>query len=312
MKTFKNKVALITGAASGMGRYLAINLAKEGADVVICDVDESGLKETETLIKAYNVGSSSLLLDVRDKKEVEELPTKIIENHGKIDLVFNNAGVVIPTGFLNMNEEDWNWCNDINYNSIINFSRSFLPHLMKEEETALINTSSIFGIITTPNNTVYHASKFAVRGFTESLAKEMEGSNTQIHCVYPGHIGTNIAVNAKFGDQVVKGESKEGILGLNGEPVKDIKGNQVSEKEAGIRFRDAGMDPDKAAQIILKGIKKNKKRIFVGIDAKLMEISQRIFPDSYWRMMPITLLFGLLLSPHRLKKAFQLTRKKKD
>ena len=312
MKTFKNKVALITGAASGMGRYLAINLAKEGADVVICDVDESGLKETEKLIKAYNVGSSSLLLDVRDKKEVEDLPTKIIENHGKIDLVFNNAGVVIPTGFLNMNEEDWNWCNDINYNSIINFSRSFLPHLMKEEETALINTSSIFGIITTPNNTVYHASKFAVRGFTESLAKEMEGSNTQIHCVYPGHIGTNIAVNAKFGDQVVKGESKEGILGLNGEPVKDIKGNQVSEKEAGIRFRDAGMDPDKAAQIILKGIKKNKKRIFVGIDAKLMEISQRIFPDSYWRMMPITLLFGLLLSPHRLKKAFQLTRKKKD
>ena len=312
MKTFKNKVALITGAASGMGRYLAINLAKEGADVVICDVDESGLKETEKLIKAYNVGSSSLLLDVRDKKEVEDLPTKIIENHGKIDLVFNNAGVVIPTGFLNMNEEDWNWCNDINYNSIINFSRSFLPHLMKEEETALINTSSIFGIITTPNNTVYHASKFAVRGFTESLAKEMEGSNTQIHCVYPGHIGTNIAVNAEFGDQVVKGESKEGILGLNGEPVKDIKGNQVSEKEAGIRFRDAEMDPDKAAQIILKGIKKNKKRIFVGIDAKLMEISQRIFPDSYWRMMPITLLFGLLLSPHRLKKAFQLTRKKKD
>ena len=312
MKTFKNKVALITGAGSGMGKYLAINLAKEGADVVICDVDESGLKETEKLIKAYNVGSSSLLLDVRDKKEVEELPTKIIENHGKIDLVFNNAGVVIPTGFLNMNEEDWNWCNDINYNSIINFSRSFLPHLMKEEETALINTSSIFGIITTPNNTVYHASKFAVRGFTESLAKEMEGSNTQIHCVYPGHIGTNIAVNAKFGDQVVKGESKEGILGLNGEPVKDIKGNQVSEKEAGIRFRDAGMDPDKAAKIILKGIKKNKKRIFVGIDAKLMEISQRIFPDSYWRMMPITLLFGLLLSPHRLKKAFQLTRKKKD
>ena len=311
MKTFKNKVALITGAASGMGRYLAINLAKEGADVVICDVDESGLKETEKLIKAYNVGSSSLLLDVRDKKEVEELPTKIIENHGKIDLVFNNAGVVIPSGFLNMNEKDWNWCNDINYNSVINFSRSFLPHLMKEEETALINTSSIFGIITTPNNTVYHASKFAVRGFTESLAKEMEGSNTQIHCVYPGHIGTNIAMNAKFGDQVVKGESKEGILGFNGEPVKDLKGNKVSEKEAGIRFRDAGMDPDKAAKIILKGIKKNKKRIFVGIDSKLMEIYQRLFPDSYWRMMPFILLIGLLLSPHRLKKALQLARKKK-
>ena len=311
MKTFKNKVALITGAASGMGRYLAINLAKEGADVVICDIDESGLKETEKAIKSYNVGSSTLVLDVRDKQEVKELPEKIIENHGKIDLVFNNAGVVIPTGFLNMKEEDWNWCNDINYSSVINFSRSFLPHLMKEEETALINTSSIFGIITTPNNTVYHASKFAVRGFTESLAKEMEGSNTQIHCVYPGHIGTNIAMNAKFGDQIVKGESKEGILGFNGEPVKDLKGNEVSEKDAGIRFRDAGMDPDKAAKIILKGIKKNKKRIFVGIDSKLMEISQRLLPDSYWRMMPFILLLGLLLSPHRLMKAFQLARKKK-
>ena len=265
MKTFKNKVALITGAASGMGKYLAINLAKEGADVVICDVNEDGLKETEKIIKSYNVGSSSLVLDVRDKKEVKELPSKIIENHGKIDLVFNNAGVVIPAGFLNMQEEDWDWCNDINYNSIINFSRSFLPHLMKDEETALVNTSSIFGIITTPNNTVYHASKFAVRGFTESLIKEMEGSNTQIHCVYPGHIGTNIAINAKFGDQIVKGENKDGILGLDGEPIKDLKGEKVSEEEAGVRFRDAGMDPDKAAKIILKGIKKNKKRIFVGI-----------------------------------------------
>ena len=251
------------------------------------------------------------MLDVRDKKEVKELPSKIIENHGKIDLVFNNAGVVIPAGFLNMQEEDWDWCNDINYNSIINFSRSFLPHLMKDEETALVNTSSIFGIITTPNNTVYHASKFAVRGFTESLIKEMEGSSTQIHCVYPGHIGTNIAINAKFGDQIVKGENKDGILGLDGEPIKDLKGEKVSEEEAGVRFRDAGMDPDKAAKIILRGIKKNKKRIFVGIDSKLMELSQRLFPDSYLKIMPITLFLGLLFSPHRLKKVINLAIKKK-
>ncbi|MBP56676.1 MAG: short-chain dehydrogenase [Rhodobiaceae bacterium] len=312
MRTFKNKVALITGAASGMGKYLAINLAKEGADVVICDVNEDGLKETEKIIKSYNVGSSLLVLDVRNKKEIEELPSKIIENHGKIDLVFNNAGVVIPAGFLNMKEEDWDWCNDINYNSIINFSRSFLPHLMKDEETALINTSSIFGIITTPNNTVYHASKFAVRGFTESLIKEMEGSNTQIHCVYPGHIGTNIAVNAKFGNQISKGESKDGILGLNGEPIKDIKGERVSEEEAGVRFRDAGMDPDKAAKIILRGVKKNKKRIFVGIDSKLMELSQRLLPDSYWKIMSFTLFLGLLFSPHRLKKVINLAINKKS
>jgi short-subunit dehydrogenase len=182
---------------------------------------------------------------------------------------------------------------------------------LKDEETALVNTSSIFGIITTPNNTVYHASKFAVRGFTESLIKEMEGSNTQIHCVYPGHIGTNIAINAKFGDQIVKGENKDGILGLDGEPIKDLKGEKVSEEEAGVRFRDAGMDPDKAAKIILRGIKKNKKRIFVGIDSKLMELSQRLFPDSYLKIMPITLFLGLLFSPHRLKKVINLAIKKK-
>tara|TARA_Y100000996_G_C22517197_1_gene640915 strand:+ start:453 stop:1391 length:939 start_codon:yes stop_codon:yes gene_type:complete len=311
MKSFKNKVALVTGAASGMGRYLAINLAKEGADVVICDINEDSLRETEKIIKSFNVGSSCYVFDIRNKEEIEELPEKIIKDHGKIDLVFNNAGVVIPAGFLNMKEEDWNWCNDINYNSVINFSRAFLPYLMKDEETALVNTSSIFGIITSPNNTVYHASKFAVRGFTESLTKEMEGSNTQIHSVYPGHIGTNIAINAKFGDQIAKGESKDGILDFNGKPIKDIKGKRISEKEAGIRFRDAGMDPDRAAKIILKGIKKNKKRIFIGVDSKLMEISQRLFPDSYFKIMPLTLLLGLLFSPHRLKKAFKLATQKK-
>ncbi len=305
MKTFKNKVALITGAASGMGRYLAINLAKEGADVIICDVNESSLKETEELIKSYNVGSSSFVLDVRDKKNVEELPEKIISSHGKIDLVFNNAGVAAPASFIGMEEEEWDWCNDINFNSVIQLSRVFLPHLLKDEETALVNTSSIFGIITSPNNTVYHASKFAVRGFTESLTKEMQGTKTQVHCVYPGHIGTNIVLNAKFGDHIVRGKKGKGVLGFNGEPVKNSSGKEISTKEAGVNFRDSGMDPDKAAKIILKGVKKNKKRIFVGIDSKMMEISQRIFPDSYWKLIPFITLFALMLSPDRLTKAYK-------
>ena len=238
--------------------------------------------------------------------------SKIIENHGKIDLVFNNAGVVLPVGFLNISEKDWNWCNDINYNSVVNFSRSFLPHLTKNDETALINTSSIFGIIATPNNTVYHASKFAVRGFTESLMREMEGSSTQIHCVYPGHIGTNIAINGKFGGQISKGETQEGILGLDGKPIKNINGKEVGEKEAGERFRDAGMDPNIAAKIILNGIRKKKKRIFVGIDSRLMEMSQRLFPDNYLKIMPFILFLGLILSPNRMKRVFKLAFNRKS
>jgi len=310
MKTFKNKVALITGAASGMGRYLAVNLAKEGADVIICDVNEPSLKETEEMIKSYNVGSSSFVLDVRDKKTVEELPDKIISNHGKIDLVFNNAGVAAPASFIGMKEEEWNWCNDINFNSVIQISRAFLPHLLKDEETALVNTSSIFGIITSPNNTVYHASKFAVRGFTEGLSKEMEGTKTQIHCVYPGHIGTNIVLNAKFGDHIVRGKKGKGVLGFNGEPVKNSSGNEISTKEAGANFRDSGMDPDKAAKIILKNVKKNKKRIFVGIDSKMMEISQRMFPDNYWKLIPFITLLAFILSPDRSIKAYRAFRNK--
>ena len=312
MKTFKNKVALVTGAASGMGKYLAINLAIEGADVIICDIDETGLSETEEEIKNYNVGLSKIILDVINKNEVEALPSKIIENHGKIDLVFNNAGVVLPVGFLNISEKDWNWCNDINYNSVVNFSRSFLPHLTKNDETALINTSSIFGIIATPNNTVYHASKFAVRGFTESLMREMEGSSTQIHCVYPGHIGTNIAINGKFGGQISKGETQEGILGLDGKPIKNINGKEVGEKEAGERFRDAGMDPNIAAKIILNGIRKKKKKNFVGIDSRLMEMSQRLFPDNYLKIMPFILFLGLILSPNRMKRVFKLAFNRKS
>jgi NADP-dependent 3-hydroxy acid dehydrogenase YdfG len=186
LKTFQNKVAVITGAGSGMGRYLALNLAQEGCNVAICDINTSSLKETEELIKNYNISCSTHNLDLRDKSNIDILVKETLLNHGKVDLLFNNAGVVSPSAFLEMKESDWDWCNDINFNSLVYCSRAFLPHLMKDEESALVNTSSIFGIITTPNNTVYHASKFAVRGFTESLAMELKDDPIQVNCVYPG------------------------------------------------------------------------------------------------------------------------------
>jgi short-subunit dehydrogenase len=290
MKTFQNKVSVITGAGSGMGRYLALNLAKEGSDVVICDINKTSLKETEDLIKNYNVSCSSHLLDLRDKSNIDILVEKTLTNHGKVDLLFNNAGVVSPSAFLAMEESDWDWCNDINYNSLVYCSRAFLPHLMKGEETALVNTSSIFGIITTPNNSVYHASKFAVRGFTESLAMELNDDRVQVSCVYPGHIGTNIVLDARFGND---------ILLTNGEYAKDTKGNSLTVKEVGNAFKESGMSPDKAAKIILKGVKRNKKRIFVGLDAKIMEIAQRISPSHYFKIIPI---LNLLIFPYFFKR----------
>ena len=290
MKTFQNKVSVVTGAGSGMGRYLALNLAQEGSDVVICDINQKALNETKDLIKAYNVSCSSLNLDLREKNNIDTLVEETISNHGKVDLLFNNAGVVTASPFLEMKESDWDWCNDLNYNSLVYCSRAFLPHLMKENESALVNTSSIFGIITTPNNTVYHATKFAVRGFTESLAMELRDDPIQINCVYPGHIGTNIVLDARF---------KKEILLTNGEYAKDSNGKLLTVEDVGSTFRETGMNPNKAAKIILKGVKKNKRRIFVGLDAKVMEIAQRLSPSHYIRIIPI---LNLLIFPYFLKR----------
>jgi short-subunit dehydrogenase len=290
LKTFQNKVSVVTGAGSGMGRYLALNLAQEGSDVVICDINQKALNETKDLIKAYNVSCSSLNLDLREKNNIDTLVEETISNHGKVDLVFNNAGVVTASPFLEMKESDWDWCNDLNYNSLVYCSRAFLPHLMKENESALVNTSSIFGIITTPNNTVYHATKFAVRGFTESLAMELRDDPIQINCVYPGHIGTNIVLDARF---------KKEILLTNGEYAKDSNGKPLTVEDVGSTFRETGMNPNKAAKIILKGVKKNKRRIFVGLDAKVMEIAQRLSPSHYIRIIPI---LNLLIFPYFLKR----------
>ena len=290
MKTFQNKVSVVTGAGSGMGRYLALNLAQEGSDVVICDINQKALNETEDLIKAYNVSCSSLNLDLREKNNIDTLVEETISNHGKVDLLFNNAGVVTASPFLEMKESDWDWCNDLNYNSLVYCSRAFLPHLMKEKESAFVNTSSIFGIITTPNNTVYHATKFAVRGFTESLAMELRDDPIQINCVYPGHIGTNIVLDARF---------KKEILLTNGEYAKDSNGKPLTVEDVGSTFRETGMNPNKAAKIILKGVKKNKRRIFVGLDAKVMEIAQRLSPSHYIRIIPI---LNLLIFPYFLKR----------
>ena len=290
MKTFQNKVSVVTGAGSGMGKYLALNLAQEGSDVVICDINQKALNETEDLIKAYNVSCSSLNLDLREKNNIDTLVEETISNHGKIDLLFNNAGVVTASPFLEMKESDWDWCNDLNYNSLVYCSRAFLPHLKKESESSLVNTSSIFCIITTPNNTVYHATKFAVRGFTESLAMELRDDPIQINCVYPGHIGTNIVLDARF---------KKEILLTNGEYAKDANGKPLTVEDVGSTFRETGMNPNKAAKIILKGVKKNKRRIFVGLDAKVMEIAQRLSPSHYIRIIPI---LNLLIFPYFLKR----------
>ena len=289
MKTFKDKVAVITGAGSGMGRYLAMLLAKDGADVCICDVNEETLNETLAILRKFNVSVSSHVLDVSDKEAIEALPQKVIDQHGKVDMVFNNAGVTAGSHFQDMKEDNWDWVMGINFNGVINSTRAFIPYLIDKSEAAIINTSSIFGMVAVPGQTVYHATKFAVRGFTESLALEMKQTNPnlQIHCVHPGHIGTNIAATARMSDEDFKdNESRSSIFARNA---------PKTQQEMGELFREGGMHPSKAAKIILNGVKKNKTRIFIGLDAKLLDLSQRLFPKHYHKtwifFMPLLTLF---------------------
>jgi NADP-dependent 3-hydroxy acid dehydrogenase YdfG len=291
MRTFKDKVAVITGAGSGMGRYLAVLLAKDGADVCVCDVNEETLNETVEMLRQYNISVSSHLLDVADKDSIEALPQKVIDQHGKVDLVFNNAGVTTGSHFKDMDEDNWDWVMGINFDGVINSTRAFIPHMVDSPEAAIVNTSSIFGMVAVPGQTVYHATKFAVRGFTESLAMEMKETNPnlQIHCVHPGHIGTNIAATARFDEENFdqdNSETRQSIFTRNA---------PKSQKEMGDLFREGGMHPSKAAEIILNGVKKNKTRIFIGMDAKLLDLSQRLFPKHYhktWALfMPLLMIF---------------------
>ena len=293
MRSFKEKVAVITGAGSGMGRYLAILLAKDGADVCVCDVNEKTLNETVIMLRKYNVSVSSHLLDVSDKESIEALPQKVIDQHGKVDLVFNNAGVGSGSYFQDMNKDNWDWVMGINFEGVVNSTRAFIPHMINNSEAAIVNTSSIFGMVAIPGQSVYHATKFAVRGFTESLALEMKQTNPnlQIHCVHPGHIGTNIASSARISDEDFdKTQARMSIFNRN--PPK-------TKQEMGELFKEGGMHPSKAAKIILDGVKKNNSRIFVGLDAKLLDLSQRLFPKHYHKTW---LLFIPLLTLLRDKK----------
>ena len=285
MKTFKKKVAVVTGAGSGMGRYLSVLLAKDGADVVACDVNQETLNETVEMLRKYNVSVSSHVLDVADKEAIEALPQKVIDQHGKVDLVFNNAGVSTGKHFKDMEEENWDWVMDINLHGVINSTRAFIPHMIDRPEAAIVNTSSIFGMVAVPGQTVYHATKFAVRGFTESLAMEMSqtNENLQIHCVHPGHVGTNIVSNSRMDDEDLQpSEERRSNIFTRDEP--------TTVEEMADSFREGGMHPSKAAQIILNGVKKNKRRIFIGLDSKLLELSQRIFPNKYHYTWPFFMI----------------------
>ena len=277
MKDFKERVALITGAGSGIGRALAVELADSGCSLALVDWNADSLAETKLLLEKKNVAVSTHAFDISDKEKVSNLPNQVLSHHNQIDMVFNNAGLSIVGSVKEVDEGDWNFGLDILLNSVIQMTTVFLPLLEKRPEAAIINTSSIFGLFSVPKQSIYNVGKFGVKAFTESLALEMEVSDSpvEVYCVFPGHIGTNIYSSAKF-KSFEADDAGAAIFGANA----------ATKEEAGINFKhNAPSSPEHAAKVILKNIKKKNKRILIGIDAHFYDLMSRLFPRNFLKII---------------------------
>jgi NADP-dependent 3-hydroxy acid dehydrogenase YdfG len=261
MKSFSNKVAAITGAGSGMGRALAVQLAKQQCSVAISDVVDENLRETEALLSEYSVKVTRHLVDVADRDAVSQFASEANSAHGKINLIFNNAGVSVTDSAEHMSYEDFEWLMNINFWGVIYGTRAFLPYLQEASEAHIVNTSSIFGILSFPTQSAYNASKFAVRGYTESLRQELSGSHIGVSCVHPGGVKTNIVKTSRY---------------------TSFDNESPTKEEMEETFEQlAALTSDEAALQILRGVQKKKPRILVGKDARLLAFLARLFPVNY-------------------------------
>ncbi len=272
MKDFRDKVAAITGAGSGMGRTLALNLAAQGCHLALSDVDQHGLAQTLRLLETQDVRVTGDPLDVANREAVYAWADKVVADHGKVNLIFNNAGVAHASTIAQMDYDQLEWIININLWGVIFGTKAFLPHLEASGEGHIINTSSLFGLCAQPTMASYNITKFAVRGFTESLRQELElqGSCVSATSVHPGGIKTNIARASRMDPSV------EALTGQSqAEGVKEFEKLFITSA-------------DKAARVMLQAVRRNKRRVVIGPDAKLLDVIVRLFPSAYQRLV----LFG--------------------
>lgn len=261
MTLSNESVAVITGAASGIGRALAVRMARERiAGVAIADMNEEGLKETAALAEAAGGQVSTHVLDVSDRGAVEQFAKDVVDKHGRVTHLINNAGVGLIGRFEHLTIEDFEWLMGINFWGVVYCTKAFLPTLLAQKAAHVVNISSVFGLIAPSEQTAYSSSKFAVRGFTESLRHELADTNVSVASVHPGGIKTNIARNSRVGTDT-----------------------PPEWKEQGVKFFDkvARTSPEDAADVIVRGIKNRNPRILIGKDAVGISIFSRLFPKRY-------------------------------
>ncbi len=263
MTHFTDKVAVVTGAGSGIGRALSIDLARRGAKLAICDVDTIGLAETEALVKAEGAEVKADHLDVSQRELVLAYADDVANHFGKVNLVFNNAGIAFTGNVEEMSFKDIDRVMDVDFWGVVSGTKAFLPHLVASGDGHVINISSIFGLFSVPTQSAYNAAKFAVRGFTESLRQEMRNNKrpVKVLCVHPGGIKTNIARKA--------------------EQVEGLDHDNLAEQFDKL----ARTTPEKAAKVILKAVEKDKPRVLIGADAWVLDKFVRVTGPGYARLI---------------------------
>jgi NAD(P)-dependent dehydrogenase (short-subunit alcohol dehydrogenase family) len=260
----KDRVTVITGAGSGIGRAIALCVARRGGHLALADIDESGLSQTLAQAAAAGVRVSGHRLDVSDRHAVAALPAEVLAVQGRVDLLINNAGVALGGNFDLLSDADFDWLMEINFHAVVRMTRAFLPLLRSSDDARIVNLSSVFGLISPPGQCAYSASKFAVRGFSNSLRHELAGTRVGVTVVHPGGVATAIARNARIADGVSADERR---LRLD-----------LAEKML-------RMPADKAGEIIVRGVEKRRARILVGNDAIFISLLERIAPVNYWRVL---------------------------
>jgi NAD(P)-dependent dehydrogenase (short-subunit alcohol dehydrogenase family) len=260
------RTAFVSGAASGIGRAVAQRLSAHGCPIAIADQDETGLAETESLLASPVLARK---LDVRDRQAQMAFAAEVAEwAPAPLGIVFNNAGVATAQSVADAAIEDDEWVLDINLGGVVNGVRAFLPILLRQGSGVIVNTSSVFGLLGIPFQSAYCASKFAVRGFTDSLRQELRGTGVHAVTVHPGGVKTNIARNARY----------------HGDPL----GRDLTHEEAVANFEAlARTTPERAAEIIHTGVKAGKSRILVGPDAYVFDALARFAPTRYYDLFAL-------------------------